>query len=74
MNPLELEVEYRYRRQALVEEARAVRFLEQAGGYRYQWSARALLLIAGAIIALGMRLKDYGATGAQGYLPNLHIE
>ncbi len=74
MNPLEQEVENAYRRQELVEEARAVRYLEQAGVTRDQLSPRTLLWIGRAMAALGMRLKEYGAAGARGTLPNLHID
>jgi hypothetical protein len=75
MNDLEVETENAHRRQALLEEAQVARSLEQAGMNHTRYPLRALLLAAGALIALGMRIKDWGETVvSQGYLPNLHID
>jgi hypothetical protein len=75
MDPLKIEAESAYHRQVLAEEGRLARSLIQAAGDRHSFPLGLALSILGLAINLAVRLRDwYLAGGAQGYLPNLHID
>jgi hypothetical protein len=75
MNPLQIDAESTYHRQALLAEARAERELKQAGVSRLPLPLAAALAVAGLAFSLALRLKNLAlASGAQGYLPNVHID
>jgi hypothetical protein len=74
MNPLQIDAESTYHRQALLVEARAERELKQADVSRLPLPLAALA-VAGLAFSLALRLKNLAlASGAQGYLPNVHID
>jgi hypothetical protein len=75
MNPLKIEAERAIRSQALPEDARVARTLKQAGANRHSFPLGVVLSIVGLAISLAVRFKGWFlAGGAQGYLPNVHID
>jgi hypothetical protein len=75
MQFMEMETENAHHRQALLEEAQHARLPEQVGVNRLRFPLRMLLLTVGAILALGLRFKEWGeGLASQGFLPNVNID
>ncbi len=75
MNVEVIEIESAYRRQALMEEARTARLLQEAKRLRSGFTHRTLQSLAAHVIALGSSIRDwYCSAGSQGYMPNLHLD